>query len=296
MTAPAVVFGIDFSPIMRRAIPWTREFIAPGQPVVLAHAIDAPPLPGFLRKRIVPSSLAAREVCPQVMARLQTIAEWAGVSGADRETRGGRADEVLRDIAAERGASLVVIGAHGVPAPAWRRVGTTAERLLRAAEQSVMVVKGAMVGPPKRIVVALDDATITPCVIARAGAIAQTNDSELHAVHVLSAAAYSHLVSAEAAEALDEADQRKRIEQDLAQETLRWLRELWENTRRHSRVDAHVRFGVPAEEILHVARDEGADLIVIGRYGLGRAIPAMLGSVLGSVIAGAECPVLVVNG
>jgi nucleotide-binding universal stress UspA family protein len=44
-----------------------------------------------------------------------------------------------------------------------------------------------------------------------------------------------------------------------------------------------------------VARELSADLIVIGRYGMGQVIPAVLGSVVGSVVAGADCPVLVVT-
>jgi nucleotide-binding universal stress UspA family protein len=36
-------------------------------------------------------------------------------------------------------------------------------------------------------------------------------------------------------------------------------------------------------------------LIVIGRYGVGRVLPTLLGSVVGSVVHGARCPVLVVS-
>jgi nucleotide-binding universal stress UspA family protein len=294
MSVAPVIFGVDFSPTVQRAIPWVREFIAPGQPVVLAHAVDEPPLPGFLRARL-PLSLAAREVAPQVLARLAMLAERTGIPSAERVTRAGRADEVLRDLAIERGASLLVIAAHGAPTRPWKRVGTTAERLLRSADRSVLVVGGAMTGPPMRILVAVDDAAVTPCVLSRAGALADAHRSEIHAVHVLSPAAYSHLISAEAAVGGAEAEVRQRIDADLAEETLRWLRALWENTNHRTPLHAHVPHGHPADEILRIARELSADLIVIGRYGIGKVIPAMLGSVAGSVIAGANCPVLVVS-
>jgi nucleotide-binding universal stress UspA family protein len=289
----AVVFGVDFSPIMRRAIPWVRDFIAPGQPIVLVHAIDDPPLPGFLG-RAAPRRVAAEELSPLVMARLQSLADWTAAPTAERVARPGRADIVLRDIARERSASFVVIGAHGVPARPWRRVGTTAERMLRAAEQPLLVVNGAMLGAPKRILVAVDDAEVTPCVLARAGSIADAHAAELHAIHVLSPAAYNHLISAEAAEGGDEIDVHRRIKDDLACETLRWLRALWANTHRHAALHAQVAHGVPADEILRYAGEHSIDLIVMGRYGMGRVVPAVLGSVVGGVVAGANCPVLIV--
>jgi nucleotide-binding universal stress UspA family protein len=45
-------------------------------------------------------------------------------------------------MAREIGADLVVIGAHGGHERPWARLGTTAERPLRAAESSVRVVRG----------------------------------------------------------------------------------------------------------------------------------------------------------
>jgi nucleotide-binding universal stress UspA family protein len=220
-----IVFWNDFSPIMRRAIPWVREFIAPSQPAVLVHAVDESPLPGFLRQ-LVPARLAAEEVEPVVTARLRVLAERTAADGAECVTRPGRADQVLRDVARETSAALIVIAAHGVPARPWRRVGTTAERLLRAAEQPLLVVNGPMIGAPKRILVAVDDVGITPCVLARAGALADRHGAALHAVHVLSPAAYNHIISAEAAEGANELDVRRRVEADLASEVLRWLRAL----------------------------------------------------------------------
>jgi nucleotide-binding universal stress UspA family protein len=294
VNAPPVVFGVDFSPIMRRAIPWVREFIAPGRDVVLAHAIDAPPVPGFLRA-LLPRDVAAREVIPQVLARLQTLADRAGIPTAEVVAQPGRAADVLLDVANERGASLLVLGKSGVPTRPWKRVGTTTERIMRAAEESLLIVTGSMIGAPKRLLVAVDDAPVTPCLLARAGALADMHGAELHTVHVLSPAAYSHMLSAEAAAGGDEAERRRHLEADLAEETLRWLRALWANTSRRANLHAEVAHGDPADEILRVARNCAADLILIGRYGIGRLVPAVLGSVAGSVVAGAECPVLVVN-
>lgn len=53
--------------------------------------------------------------------------------------------------------------------------------------------------------------------------------------------------------------------------------------------------GKPADAILAVAREIGADLIVIGRRGLNRMERILVGSTSESVAGGATCPVLIVQ-
>ena len=53
------------------------------------------------------------------------------------------------------------------------------------------------------------------------------------------------------------------------------------------------RLGDPASEIIRAAREEKADLIVIGARGLGRLGELTLGSVSERVLHAAHCPVLV---
>ena len=61
-------------------------------------------------------------------------------------------------------------------------------------------------------------------------------------------------------------------------------------------MEHRLREGDAAEEVLRVADDVGADLIVMGthgRTGLGRVL---MGSVAEAVLRGSRCPVLVVKG
>ena len=53
--------------------------------------------------------------------------------------------------------------------------------------------------------------------------------------------------------------------------------------------------GDAAEEIIGVAKDKKADLIVVGSRGLGRLAGLLLGSVAQKVLAHAACPVLIVR-
>ena len=59
--------------------------------------------------------------------------------------------------------------------------------------------------------------------------------------------------------------------------------------------EAHLRVGAPAAEIVDLAEDIGAGLIVMGSRGLGAIRRALMGSVSDSVVRHAHCPVLVVR-
>lgn len=58
-------------------------------------------------------------------------------------------------------------------------------------------------------------------------------------------------------------------------------------------VRVHVAAGRPAEEILEMAADVEADVIVMGRYGRKDHRRDRIGSVPTAVLAGASCPVLI---
>ena len=58
---------------------------------------------------------------------------------------------------------------------------------------------------------------------------------------------------------------------------------------------AHLRTGTAAAEITELAEKLGAGLVVVGSRGLGGIKRALMGSVSGSVVRHAHCPVLVVR-
>jgi nucleotide-binding universal stress UspA family protein len=59
--------------------------------------------------------------------------------------------------------------------------------------------------------------------------------------------------------------------------------------------EAHLRVGAAAKEIVALAEDIEAGLIVMGSRGLGRIRRALMGSVSDGVVRHAHCPVLVVR-
>lgn len=60
-------------------------------------------------------------------------------------------------------------------------------------------------------------------------------------------------------------------------------------------VGLHALFGIPAEEILNFAKEQGHDLIVIGTHGRRGVARLVIGSVAEEVIRKAPCPVLSVR-
>ncbi len=62
-----------------------------------------------------------------------------------------------------------------------------------------------------------------------------------------------------------------------------------------TRVSTRAPAGDPAEEIIGLAREWGADLIVVGSRGHGRLVGLLLGSVAQKILTHASCPVLVVR-
>ena len=58
---------------------------------------------------------------------------------------------------------------------------------------------------------------------------------------------------------------------------------------------AHPRFGRPYAEIVHLAEELNAGIVVVGSRGAGGVRRALLGTVSDSVVRHAHCPVLVVR-
>lgn len=73
--------------------------------------------------------------------------------------------------------------------------------------------------------------------------------------------------------------------------------ETWVAEARAARLSARtaLRTGVAHREVVALATDEGADLIVIGTHGRGGVERALLGSVADRVVRLAPCPVLTVR-
>jgi nucleotide-binding universal stress UspA family protein len=143
---------------------------------------------------------------------------------------------------------------------------------------------------PTRILLATDGSEEAELAALRAVELADATESELHVVHV--GVVPSFLVSYPGTLGYD----GKLYEQVQvrARELLR--KQSWRVKAAGGIVaGAHLRMGAVALEIVALAEELGADLIVMGSRGLGGVRRVLMGSVSDSVVRHAHCPVMIVR-
>ena len=143
---------------------------------------------------------------------------------------------------------------------------------------------------PTRILLATDGSEQAELAALRAVELADATDSELHVVHVgvvpIFLQSYPGTLGYE----------RTLYEQieEVSKERLR-KQSLRVKAAGGTVAGAHLRMGAVALEIVALAEELQADLIVMGCRGLGGVRRALMGSVSDSVVRHAHCPVLVVR-
>jgi universal stress protein A len=142
----------------------------------------------------------------------------------------------------------------------------------------------------KTILVATDFSDASQAALEYARGLAEKFGASLHVLHVLedlAAHAWTTEVYVAALPGVHEEMERQ------AQERLATL--FTEDERGRFRVRTALRLGSPFVEIIRYARDEHADLIVMGTHGRGAIAHMLLGSVAERVVRKAACPVLTVR-
>jgi nucleotide-binding universal stress UspA family protein len=150
---------------------------------------------------------------------------------------------------------------------------------------------------PTKILLATDGSEEAISAAKTAADMADKTGSELHVVHarlMLPLTGYPAPENSPAS-VMDEVEARERVTRWLDDQVKRIEAEGGNVTQ------AHLRLGRPdegiitlAEEIVSLAEEIGAGLIVLGSRGLGGIRRALMGSVSDSVVRYAHCPVLVV--
>lgn len=148
---------------------------------------------------------------------------------------------------------------------------------------------------PTKILLAVDGSEEAYLAAQTAAEIAEETHSELYIVHVweslpLLALGYEPWVyiQAEAVEAVVE--QAECEARKILDEQVEHIKDMGGTVR-----ESYFRQGHPDQEILRLAEEIGAGLIVIGSRGLGCMRRVLMGSVSDSVVRHAHCPVLVIR-
>jgi nucleotide-binding universal stress UspA family protein len=218
--------------------------------------------------------------------------EMTGKVGAKVETvfrRGVTAAEAILEEAQEWGADLIVIGTHGHTPLRHFFLGSVAEKVIRYAACPVLALgrKHHPVGRFRDILLPVDFSEASTPAVDTAAALARHDGAKLHVVHV-----FQNLLPPTYYAAGDAFQWDPRLKERCTQAMETLLEE-------HGAADlpatCHVREGKVAAEILQVAEETGADLIVMGTRGLGAWPALLLGGVAEKVLRKSEVPVLTVR-
>jgi nucleotide-binding universal stress UspA family protein len=152
---------------------------------------------------------------------------------------------------------------------------------------------------PTKVLLATDGSREADLAARTAADLAQKTNSELHVVHAFGIApvgppVYPEATDLQSVEYEAESEQRQRISEQRAREVLeaevQKVRSFGDTV-----AQGHLIEGRVAPEIVGLAEEIGAGLIVMGSRGLGGIRRALMGSVSDSVVRHAHCPVMVVR-
>ena len=207
----------------------------------------------------------------------------------------GRPDAEIVRLAEEIGAGLVIVGSRGLGPIRRAVIGSVSASVVHHAHCPVLVVRDGRSGgadPEGPIVLAVDGSGESGLALGAAAEISSATGSAVHLIYVMPTEAQlygRHFYSGDVKESL--------LEEAKAQ-TRRFLEEQAEDVRSKGGevTQTYLATGRPDEEIVELAEEVSAGMIVIGSRGLGGVRRALVGSVSDSVARHAHCPVLVVRG
>jgi nucleotide-binding universal stress UspA family protein len=150
---------------------------------------------------------------------------------------------------------------------------------------------------PTKVLLATDGSEEAELAARIAADLAQKTGSQLHVVHVFGIAPVGPPVYSGATDLQGEALEEE-AEEQISEQRAREVLEVEVGKVRSAGgtvVEAHLIEGRIAPEIVGLAEQIGAGLIVMGARGVGGIRRALTGSVSDSVVRHAHCPVLVVR-
>jgi nucleotide-binding universal stress UspA family protein len=287
-----IVVGVDFSAPSIATAKWVARYFT-GAKITLVHSVFVPQPPSFLRGRLPAAELLVESAREGAVIRLEQLRSLLGGADVAVQVRVGQPAGELAKAAHDGVADLLVVGRHGEREGVWRHLGSTAERLVRSSPVPVLLVPGLHDHRPSRILVAIDDSDTTPRVMAAASVLAERFGARTIALHVVSSAVLSHVLSMAAASGQDDMTPQE-VQEEFRLDTDRWIQALIDAGVPRVNADSEVAFGNPGQEILAAGERLGCDLIVIGSRGAGTVRRALLGSTVSEVVRGATSPVFIV--
>jgi len=196
---------------------------------------------------------------------------------------------IITRVAGERRAEVIVVGPGKGQSLKEKVLGSTADRVIRSATASILVVRKESTEPYRQMVVAVD---FSP----------QSAAAAKEACKLFPGAAMQLVHAVDIPLTLEQAMLRtgtSRIEMQRYLSASSEKAESELSTFTHDvfgagKVDARVVVGEPGSTLVHLSKDRHVDLVAMGTQGRGVVLQALLGSVAQKVLKEAKCDVLVV--
>jgi nucleotide-binding universal stress UspA family protein len=287
-----ILVGIDFSEASVAAARWVSRHFGDSAEVVLAHVIDVPKPPAFLRSLLPAVEDVSESNRLAAEQRLSELAAQMPGPKVRTELRFGASAETLVALVRDIGADLVVVGGHGSRRGVLGLVGSTTEQLVRVSAVPLLVARGLDEGPPRSILAPLDPSPAAARVLAWSRMFRERFDARVtacYAVDVMQAYGRIRTVSA--------ATRIVQVEEGLRKESSRWISDrLRAAGFAAGDAEVQVTIGDPRSAIPLLAERVDAGLVIMGSRGAGSVGRAVLGSVAGAVLSTTSYPVLIVTG
>jgi universal stress protein A len=290
MNYDRIVIAVDFSEQSVAGAQWVARHFAPRAELVLVHVLELPPPPSFWPRRVWLRADHIETYRAGAKTRLRQFGQQIRRGLLWEEVRLGRPEEEVLRVAQEYEVDLIVVGSHREREGFWKRFGSSAERILGGAEVPVLIVRGAPQAVPRLLLAAVDDSLTGTKVIEHTRALTQQLGATGRFLHVLPSVPHHppFFPGERPVHGPDSGEARK----VLIHATHEWLRNRIPGE--DTGLTPLVQQGHTSDVILREARFAGADLLVLGRERKGTVRRHLLGSVTGTVIRGANCPVLVI--
>jgi nucleotide-binding universal stress UspA family protein len=282
-----LLFATDFSPCSRAALPVVRAIAERfGSTVHMIHVLAPEPVSELPFDKF-PELDADRDVAQSVMRSL-VASQPFGKIGYTTTVERGPLWEVLEAFIAEKQIDLIVLGTHGRRGLKKLILGSSAEQVFRLASCPVLTVgpqavhEGMADAKFATILFATDFSSGSEHALPYAVSLAQANHSHLILLHSIPA----NLEASDGGVTEAIARAGERVAELLPARTMQELKP-----------EIVIASGTAAESILHVAKDEHADLIVMGArrasmHSVANHLPWMTAS---RVVCEAHCPALTVR-
>lgn len=280
-----ILCGTDFTPAAAQAVRLAAQLArASGEELLLAHALgDAPP---ELRAKLG----------EQLETEARALAE-QGLSSRCALLHGAIADELVR-LARESPATLVVLGALGRRAGGAWKLGSTADRAAQSCRAPLFVVRATEPleqwqagGLTLKVAVAYEASRAADAALSWAAGLARFGPPELVALHSYGIHEEREKRGLRGPLPIGQADAR--LEEPIARELVARIRGL--ALGRDVPLVLRGGLGRPAEQLLDMAAERDAQLLVVGNQHRRTLERAWKGSVSRALIEHAKTSVVCVS-